>query len=196
METDPPIPDEPEDVQDETPEVRGQPGEIDDKLFDSVELRSTDPCPCSPPEPEDPDWSGILIRAPKRVVFKPGETVGEENAFARIPVCGFYQFPAAGEPASGGGEMRFVAVHEVTKKTYSGPVFQKRPGETDPPPDTPPIDPKELEGMVTASYFNMDLAENVPLPAEAARYKVHVEAGRHRSNEVAIEIVREPTSKP
>lgn len=165
------------------------PDEMDDALFDAVEFRSTEPWPCSPPEPEDPEWLGIVIRAPRRVIYTPGQAIGESGVFARVPICGFYLFGTARAGGVDYGEMKCVARDVTADKSYFGAVFRKRSGDTDPSPEAPPVDPAELEGLVTGGYFNINLAENVPLPTRSGTYRVHVEGGSHRSNEVTIEIL-------
>lgn len=173
------------------PQVRGKPGEIDDKLFESVDFGSTQSYACSPPEPEDPAWQGILIRAPKRIAFKPGETVGQRKAFARIPICGFFMFAASPGPAPTDQPMKLVVSDQRTKKTYAGMIVEEDPGHPEPAPEPPSVDPKDLEGLLSGGYFNVNLADYVRLPAEPGRYDVRVECGPHRSNTVSVEVARE-----
>jgi hypothetical protein len=188
MEPDPPTPGDSEPT---PPEVRPLPDPIDDHLFDNVEIGSNEPWPCSPPEPDAPDWLGILIRAPKRVTFKPGQTFGEQKVFAKVPICGFFLFAASASPDASFEPMKCVAKDEKTGKIYSGPIVDLNPGEPAPPPEAPPIAPGDLDGFSSGGYFNINLVDFARIPPGPGRYQVHVEGGRHRSNIVSIEIVRQ-----
>jgi hypothetical protein len=173
-----------------TPGVAPTPATIDDKLFDDVELNASVSNRCTPPEPEDFDWVGILIRAPRRVTFTPGKTFGISNVFARIPICGFYMYPVTLKTPSRDEAMKCVVKDQETGVVYQGVVRDMSIDDPAPDPEPAEIDPKDLEGLVSGGYFNLNLAEQVQLPPRPCRYLVYVEGGGYRSNVVSIEIVR------
>jgi hypothetical protein len=160
--------------------------DMEPKTFLSVPLNEKGPNACSPPEPVDPRWLGILIRAPHKVRFKKNEVVGDYGAFAAIPVCGYYlaeirrDLPA--EP------LRIVAVDVKTKKTYAGPITDLEKGIAAPPPSSPPRPSPARKGS-GGGYFNPNLADFVELPKSSATYDVHVEFRDLKSNVVTIELI-------
>jgi hypothetical protein len=131
------------------------------------------------------------------VTFKPGQTFGEQKVFAKVPICGFYLFVPSVSPDASFEPMRCVAKDAETGKIYSGPIVDLNPGEPASPPETPPLEPADLEGFSSGGYFNVNLVDFARIPPGPGRYQVHVEGGRHRSNVVSIEIVRqeEPTKE-
>lgn len=163
---------------------------VEDKMFDDVPLGSNEPTPCSP-EPPDPSFEGILINAPSRVSFEEGETVGRREAFARIPICGFYRLSPPSPPKYPTIQegMVLVAVNTETGERYSGTLAD--PDPVAPPPDTEPPPADVLADIVVSGYFNPNLADYVPLPAEEAIYDVHVELDEMKSNVVRITVEEE-----
>ncbi|UCE58246.1 MAG: hypothetical protein JSU63_12475 [Phycisphaerales bacterium] len=161
---------------------------IDQKLFLDVPLNTDEPNPCSPPEP-DPDWLGMVIQAPQQVTFKRGVTVGDNEAFAAIPICGYMLLEVLSVPED--AEMLLVAVDRRSGKIYRGEVVELDPSPVIPPPPSPPLSDEELEGLASGGYFNPNLADFVPLPQEPGEYHVHVEFGKAKSNEVTIKVVEE-----
>lgn len=159
---------------------------VDEKQFYQVPLNTRESNPCSPKDP-GPKWRGILIQAPKRVVFKRGQEAGE--AFAVIPICGFYTLDLVS--LMNGAPMTLIATDKSTQRVYSGAVVEADPSPNDPPPDDEPVDPTALKGLATSSYFNPNLASYVGLPARPAVYEVIVEYGGMQSNKVTIEMVEE-----
>lgn len=157
---------------------------IDERLFNNVPLNTREPNPCSPQDP-GPKWRGILIQAPKRVVFGRGQQAGE--AFAAVPICGLYTLNLLN--LTDGAPMRLIAVDRNTQKAYGGAVVDADPSPEEPPPDEEPLDPATLKGLATSSYFNLNLVSYVGLPARSAVYDVMVEYGGLQSNKVVIEIV-------
>lgn len=174
---------------------RGDAMSPDDQVFQEVELGSLGPNPCSPHEPEDPAFRGILINAPAVVRFKRGVRIEQDDTFAAIPICGYYildvpyppKYPSALEA------MRLVAVNRETGEIRIGPVIDR--GDEVPPPETAPLTKEELAGVSVAAYFNPNLAAFVPLPENPGVYDVRVELGQRgtedfiQSNTVTIEIV-------
>ncbi|MBL8304468.1 MAG: hypothetical protein JNM26_17085 [Ideonella sp.] len=158
---------------------------VTDAMFEQVPLNSGEPNACSPAAPAEP-WRGLVIQAPRQVGFRPGKPVDGE--FAAIPVCGFYRLGMAS--LLDGKPLMLVAVNQKDQSRHEGPMIDVDPGLMRAPPERPPIDPKKLEGMSTAAYFNPNLARYVKLPAVEAVWQVHAEYGGAVSNQVQIVVVR------
>jgi len=160
--------------------------EIDQKLFLDVPLNSKAPNRCSPPNP-GPAWRGVMIRAPKRVIFERDKRIGKYGAFAAIPICGYYFVDVVVDPEA--KPMRLVAVDKQTGKIYSGDLVDLEPDIDEPPEDEEPVGPDKLKGLATGGYFNPNLADFVNLPEAPGIYNVHVEYRNFKSNVVTIELV-------
>jgi len=160
--------------------------DIDPRIFLGVPLNTLSRSACSPPDP-GPAWRGIVIRAPSRVTFRRGETVGDHGAFTAIPICGYLaidvRLDRPSEPA------KLVARDRNTGRVFSGAVVELDPSPELPPPDEPPLTPEEVQGTAGATYFNYNLADYVPLPHVAASYDIHAELWELRSNVVTIELL-------
>lgn len=154
---------------------------IDPPEFAKVPLDDPVKNACSPPEPALP-WLGVVIRTPKRITFS------KSDGCTRLPVCAFYRISATAK--TNAGLLLFVKDLRNNKVT-SGRISGKDPSPDEPPPESKPIDPKLLEGVSTAGYYNPNLVEYIKLPAETATYDVHVEFAGLRSNVVRIELVAE-----
>lgn len=158
---------------------------LSDALFDNVPLNVAQPNPCSPAAPALP-WTGLVIQAPTQVAYRPGKPV--DGQFAAIPVCGFYRLPMS--RLADGAPLTLVAINLKDGSRYAGPMIDVDPGLMEAPPPRPPVDPDKLAGMLSAAYFNPNLARYVALPAAAAVYRVHAEYGGAVSNAVQIAVVR------
>ncbi|MFO1350296.1 MAG: hypothetical protein U1F68_06295 [Gammaproteobacteria bacterium] len=132
-----------------------------------------------------PKWRGILIQAPKQVLFGRGQEADE--AFAAIPICGLYTLDLV--DLMNGGPMVLIAMDKKTQKIYTGAMVDADPSPEEPAPNDAPPDPAALKGLATSSYFNPNLASYVQLPARPAVYEVMVEYGGMQSNKVTIELV-------
>ncbi|HEY6642889.1 hypothetical protein [Povalibacter sp.] len=162
--------------------------QIEPAVFADVPLNANERIACSPPEPAAPDWRGIVIRAPNRVYFKAGETVGDHGAFAAVPICGFFMAQASVQGVS--EPMKLVAVDRSSGKSYSGPIVELDSSPDEPPPvEDEPYEPQSLQGLASGGYFNPNLIDFVALPARSAMYTVHVELRDYRSNPVDIELI-------
>jgi len=160
--------------------------EIDDSMFQEVQLNANKQYPCSP-SPPGGDWKGVVIRAPKMVTFKQGDAVGASGAFAAIPICGYSRVSASVEPEK---PMRIVAVNSSTGTVYSGEIVELDPSPEAPPPfDEEPLSEEEVAGIDVGMYFNPNLADFVKIPHESARYNVHIEFRQYKSNVVTIDVV-------
>jgi len=160
--------------------------EIDEKLFLDVQVNTDDVNPCSPPMPNDFEWRGVIIRAPKRVVFKKGKR-SRDGAFAVIPICGYCVVNIT--PST--SPIILFAIDKMNNKKYSGELIDLDSSHREQPPRQKPISPDEIEGLAVGSYFNPNLADFVKIPEKPAVYDVYVEYRGYRSNTVTIELVEE-----
>lgn len=153
--------------------------------FERVPLNSRERNACSPAEPALP-WRGIVIQAPSQVAYQPGKPV--DGQFAAIPICGFYRLDMDKLLDSKG--LVLVAVNVEDKTRYSGLMIDQDAGLMEEDPDQKPLDPARMKGMLSAAWFNPNLARYVQLPAAPAVYHVHAEYGGMVSNEVQIALIR------
>lgn len=166
-----------------------------DEEFFVVPLNSYEPTACSPPEPKEPEWRGIIIQAPKIVKFTRGIKVDEFGAFAKIPVCAFDKFDVPSSPID--EDIMLHAVDRSTGADFSGRLIDldESPSEpvTPPPGLEPPPEPEQADatGMVASGYYNINLADYVELPEKSAAYDVYLEFRGYRSNVVTIELIEE-----
>ncbi len=84
--------------------------------------------------------------------------------------------------------MKLVMTETKTKRRYVGEVLDRYPSPEAPPPPSAAIDPESLKGLATSSYFNLNAASYLSLPAHPGILVVQVEFGGVFSNEVVIEI--------
>lgn len=162
--------------------------DMDPKEFLDVPLNVNQQHRCSPTH-SDPRWRGVLIRAPSVVRFKEGETVGDYDAFAAIPICGYFHMDIQlGTPPE---PMKLIAVDKRTKQVFSGPIIERDSSPDLPPPGELPVTPRQVQGLSGGGYFNPNLADFVELPRASATYDVHVEYRGFRSNVVTIELRKE-----
>lgn len=136
---------------------------------------------CSPTAPS-PDWSGVIIAAPERVVPASGEK-------PVVVVCGYFVVPvldAQDTPAM------IVRVRRTDDPDFvlSGEVVEEGENEpVEPPPaDAPRASREELKGVETGGYFNVDVQRYVTIPLLPGTYDVDVSYAGKRSNTVRIEI--------
>ena len=163
---------------------------MDDEKFRSVPLNSLEPNECSP-RPADFFFRGILLNAPQQVAFKKGEYIGPRRAFAGIPICGYYMLAATSIPQGHDvlSSICLMARNIKTGKEYSGMIRDPDP-QPPPPTDVPQPSPEDLAGLSVGGYFNPNLVDYVPIPAEPGIYEVHAEVGDIKSNTVTIELVQ------
>jgi hypothetical protein len=159
---------------------------VDQRQFSQLRFDSTEPNPCSPKDP-GPNWRGILIQAPMQVALKRDGGVGQQEAHAAIPICGYFMLAVTNTEKS--SPMTLVAINKLTKKVYSGAIVKQDPRPREPTPETEPVDPELLKGLASGGYFNLNLVEYVRIPARPAVYDVVVEYGGVQSNTVTIEVV-------
>jgi hypothetical protein len=167
-------------------------------VFKDVEFDSLIRNPCSPTEPDDLFFRGILINAPEKVIFKRGERVGPWKVFAAIPICGYYMLDITYPPKYTPSlleAMRLVAVNRETRHVYTGYVIHPRPKVRS--PNARSISEQGPAGMAAGGNFNPNLPDHVKIPETSGVYDVHVELGERdsedfiTSNVVTIEIAEE-----
>jgi hypothetical protein len=146
---------------------------------------------CSPVI-DDPEFVGIVLNAPERVVYEPGEPpVPGSDAFADVRVCGTacVEHGFLGLEGMVQREILLVAVDSATQETYSG----RLPGIENAvaPPDDLPPGGGPTEGLLVESYFNPNLAELLDLPERPAEYIVHAVLGEMKSNIVRIRVEKQ-----
>lgn len=157
----------------------------DDKLFENVPFGTNKQTACSPAE-LGIEWRGVKVRAPSQVVL-PGKDTPHSALI--IPLCGIYRINLAKAMRHPGPRMLIVTDVD-TGQSYRGPIVNRDPSITIPPPRSPRRDPAAFEGIFSGSYFNVDVASYVALPLKPARYRVKVEWSGYESNEVSVAVVQ------
>ena len=159
----------------------GHPGEETQEMpssppnFDEVPLGSDEENACTPKEPEDINWTGILIQSPREVELGEG---------ANLPLCGRLQLPA-----SDGAPMKLVALRAGADEPLDGVIYVSSGDLEDGPPDGPPLSPEDLAGLLVGGVFNHDAFVFVPQMAVPGTWKVSIQVGKWTSNEVTVELV-------
>jgi hypothetical protein len=163
---------------------------IEPKKYENVPINTTEQNNCSPREPMDLDWRGILINAPTKVYFKKDEIVDDFGAFVQVPVCGYYLLEA--EKSDSNENMKIIARNIKNNIKYEGLIFILDYSPEEPPPfDELSFSKEELEGISVGSYFNYNIINFVDLPVEEAKYEVWVNLNNIESNKVIIELLDE-----
>lgn len=155
---------------------------IDPPAFATAPIGTVRDHACIPPNQGSDDQ--LNIAAPARV--RP-----QASGALVIPVCAQGIIPVSQNQKL----PRFVAVDTLTGKTYEGVAYEYKrrsppPGvEVDEiassrPPKGIPISP----GISVGTQFSTDLAAQVGLPKEPAKYEVYIESNGVRSNTVTIEV--------
>lgn len=152
----------------------------DDAMFAEVPIGSSEHLACSPTQPTDVRWRGILIRGPRRVSL--GRPV--------VPLCGLYMLDLVELMKS--GAMKVIATDVRTRQVYSGDVLDEDPSPEAPPPDRTPLRPEDVAGMAQGSHFTIDVMKRARLPAVAATYEVTIAYGGAQAEAVTIEVVDAP----
>lgn len=154
--------------------------------WDAVPLNQRRPCSCSPPDPEG-DWLGILLNAPKRVLFQPGRSVTETGAFAAIPLCLFYQVPYTRNPEE---QVETIVVEDLaTGRRYQGRYTPLQAATIVQPEALPQAPVGEIPANQShGGWLNLNLADFVPIPPRPATYTVFVCFAGFDSNRVQIEL--------
>jgi len=146
---------------------------------------------CSP-QIDDPEFRGIVINAPKKVKYTPGQADPIHGGFARIIVCATYEFGYRKFDFKGDIEDRivFVAVDETTQESYSGtmPGIDNEVSEFESEDDMFDSDEEEQVLDQIAGYINPNLAVILDLPEKEADYVVYAILEDFESNRVRISV--------
>ena len=110
--------------------------------YHGVPYPSREPSKCSPKQPDDVKWRGIVIQGQRRVEFTPGKRVAS-GRFAVVPVCGFYMLDL--EKLMDGQPMQVVVTDTASKRVMRWAVIDTDDGTDVPPPDRKPP-PREERG--------------------------------------------------
>jgi hypothetical protein len=161
---------------------------LPDEMFEKIQVGMLGPTPCSP-QKQDLSFRGILINAPKQVLFKKGQRIGRLGAFVLIPVCGYYHLNVPSPPKYSNiiEAMTLVAINIETKQRYAGPMID--PDTAAPPPRREPPPREMVANISVEGYFNPNLANYVSLPQEPGTYAIHVELENIKSNIVQVKLV-------
>jgi len=160
-----------------------------DPAFDEVVEGSYMEYACSP-DIDDPDFTGIVLNAPKVVNYQPGRPDPLSGAFAPVIVCGAYAFNyrTLGLNGDFADSIVLVAVDEGSRISYHGTM----PGveNAEPPPDggDDGLTDEDFAGDTIGGYFNPNLAVLMNLPEKDADYVVYALLGPYESNRVRISV--------
>jgi hypothetical protein len=153
--------------------------EFKPEKFSKVPVNTFEPNLCSPEE-QDPEWRGILIEAPKEVIFSAGDSE------KYIPVCGYYQLDMDRLKTS--QPLKLNVIKQGDDKIFSGFVVEEDPSPSEPEPFPTDSVEEEDEGLVLGSYFNPDLLNFVRIPLITGEYIIFAEYAGMKSNTVNIKI--------
>ena len=156
--------------------------EVPDQVFQSVVLNSEEEFECSPVAPEDVEWRGILIRAPKVAEC----SIDKGRVKSKIPICAYYFLEMDREFSV--SPFVLVARDVDSGIIYKGPMLEVDDGYEIPPPgDEDTVGDTAPTGAI-GGYANPNLSQYVRLPAPGT-YSVTLERGRQQSNKVEIRVV-------
>ncbi len=139
---------------------------------------STDKLPTSP-KPENELWRGVIISAPERATLSRSKPA--------LLLSGFFRVQGANFPKD--DRLKVVATDTATKKESSAFLGQKDNSPDVPPPPRKAPDPEVVKRMVFSQYFNSDIMAALGLPWANATYKVRVQFGDLRSNEITVQVI-------
>ena len=122
----------------------------------------------------------MLLSAPASVRLEPRKPLF-------IVVRGYYRIAATNYPSK--AALKLVATEATSKAKYEGEMGEKDPSPTVPPSPPRQLDPKIKERMTYTAHFNSDLVATVNLPRTPGTYRVRVELGPIKSNEVTVQIL-------
>ena len=152
-----------------------------DEDFALVESESLLPWPCSPRIEDDPEFRGIRIVAPQRVIFR-------GKGAPRVMVCGGYHLPLG---YAGLAELEhgvwLIATDIEHDRVFVAPAV-RHGGE---PTEHAPAPPPTANGATVLEYFNVDIGRATRMPPQTATWFVYAIIGEAVSNVVAIELDEE-----
>jgi hypothetical protein len=165
----------------------------EDAEFDAVVAGSLMPNGCTPElDQDDFDFRGIRIQAPTRVEFQPGRIDPLFGAFARLMICGVYCFDGnyLGLREQFLERLVLVAVDAKRHRAFSTSLQAVPNAVAGPDPfEGLMLTDDDWEGRTVTGYFNPNLAEVMPLPADEATYVVYAVLGSYVSNVLQMTVV-------
>jgi hypothetical protein len=150
-------------------EVRARP----DPFFSNQKL------PDSPVAPSD-QWRGVLINVPERAAINIGKPVVRLSGLARI----------SGADYPKDDRLELIAIDLATRKEYTAFLDQVEENLVVPPPAKPPT-PDVINRMIFTRHFNSDIRAALSLPIANATYRLTLQIGDLRSNDLTVQIVIE-----
>lgn len=148
---------------------------------------------CTPPEADDFGFRGLRLAAPSRVELVAGQRDPLFGAFARLLVCGCYCFDAnyLGLREQFLEHIVLVAVDLRQHRAYAGRMQAVPNAIAMPSPfDDQIMTEADWAGRSVTGYFNPNLAELLPLPAEETDWVAYAALGSYLSNPVRIAVRR------
>lgn len=147
---------------------------------------------CSP-EITGYDYAGIVINAPKEIIFSSESTENDENA---LPICGTFA-DALGTFVTNTRSLVhsivIVVVDTKTNQSWSGKIPEmqnqiRRPkGKNE---RKKPLTAEELKGRTIGGYFNPNLFNITSMPLRETEYIVYATVGPYKSNVVTIKATK------
>lgn len=160
------------------------------KDFKAIELGGDTQTACSPTQSQDDDFVGVAINVPLEVTF----TLTDDDENARLkyfPLCGYYQLDMA--ELIKDATINLYVLNVETEHVNKGAMIEQDAGTEAPLPfDLPPLSAEDVEGQLSAAFFNPNVADYVSIPAVEAEYKVVVKVGDTRSNVMDVSVKLAP----
>lgn len=137
--------------------------------------------PASPVAPSG-QWRGVLIKAPERAAINIGKPVVLLSGLARI----------SGTDYPKDDRLKLTAIDLATRKEYTAFLGQAEENHVvPPPPPANPPNPDVIKRMIFTRHFNSDIRAALSLPIANATYRLTLQIGDLRSNDLTVQIVIE-----
>lgn len=150
--------------------------------FDSVIPGSREASPCSPSIEDDLGFRGLLLTGPSRASLS--RNPHPITRHPRVVVCGAYHLQGSYLDMDGRFLDRILLVTARIDRHGVWSAFANNSNE----PDLPPTFTSSLAHRSFIGYFNIDLIEQLDVPARPGHYVVYAVLGQYVSNVVSLEI--------
>ena len=120
-----------------------------------------------------------MISAPERATLSQTRPI--------LMLSGFFRVQGGSYPKD--DRLKVTASDVASKKEYTAFLGQKDSSPDVPPPPRQPPDPEVVKRMVFSQHFNSDILAALGLPLTNAIYKVRVDLGNIRSNEITVQVI-------